>query len=138
MDTNAPESTDAVAATIESRFPDIDIAAGEHYAGLSRDHTTGAWHHVVLLPATTDKHLTWQEAIDWAKSVGGELPTRFESALLYANLRDQVDTDYWYWTGTQHEREPSWAWLQYFYYGSQNYTLKGDRSRACAVRRVPV
>ena len=110
----------------------------EGYAGLSRDHDTGAWHHLVLLPATTDKDLTWQEAIDWAKSVGGELPTRFESALLYANLRDKIDTDYWYWTATQHADEPSWAWSQVFYDGSQYHLHKDFHYRARAVRRVPI
>lgn len=111
---------------------------GEVYVGLSRDHDTGAWHHLVLLPATTDKGLTWQEAIEWAKSVGGELPTRFESALLYANVRDQIDTDYWYWTATPHASEPSWACIQNFYYGNQIYYRKGYHSMARAVRRVPL
>ena len=134
MDTTATPIT----TEISSRFPDIDLADGEVYAGLSRDHDTGAWHHLVLLPATTDKDLTWQEAIDWAKSAGGELPTRFESALLYANLRDQVDTAFWYWTATQHASEPSWAWYQGFNYGLQSLTHKDDHYRARAVRRVPV
>lgn len=110
---------------------------GESYAGLSRDPKTGEWHHLVLLPATTNKDLTWQEAVEWAKSVGGELPTRFEAALLYANLRDKLDTDHWHWTGTQHAAEPAWAWTQYFYYGSQDYGPKVDHGRARAVRRVP-
>ena len=136
MDTNTTENT--VASTIESRFPDIDIAEGEHYAGLSRDHDTGAWHHVVLLPATTDKDLTWQQAIDWAKSVGGELPTRFESALLYANLRDKLNRDEWHWTATPFASDERFAWLQLFHDGFQDFNLKGGYYRAVAVRRVPV
>ncbi len=138
MDTNTTESTAAVASTIKSRFPDIDIADGEHYAGLSRDHATGAWHHLVLLPATPDKRLTWQQAIDWAKSVGGELPTRFESALLYANLRDQVDLDNWHWTATPFAGDERYAWMQTFGRGGQSYGHKGFVLRAVAVRRVPV
>ena len=94
-------------------------------------------HWLILLPVTIDKDLKWQEAVDWAKSVGGELPTRFESALLYANVRDQIDQDYWYWTATQHASAPSWAWSQYFDYGKQNYYRKDGHRRACAVRRVP-
>ena len=114
-----------------------ELRPGEHYAGISRDPETGEWHHLVLLPATTEKDLTWQEAIDWATSVGGELPTRFEAALLYANLRDKLDTDHWHWTGTQHANEPAWAWDQTFGIGNQFYSRKGVHYRARAVRRVP-
>ena len=113
------------------------LADGEIYAGLSRDNDTGAWHHLVLLPATTDKDLTWQEAIDWAKSVGGVLPTRNESALLYANVRDKIDQDYWHWTATEVASEPSWAWDQGFDNGGQHCVHKGGHYRARAVRRVP-
>ena len=114
------------------------LSDGEVYAGLSRDHDTGAWHHLVLLPAVTDQDLTWDEAKAWAASVGGDLPTRFESALLYANARDQIDTDPWYWTATEVASEPSWAWGQYFDDGYQYGGLKGSHYRARAVRRVPV
>lgn len=111
---------------------------GEIYAGLSRDPDTGAWHHLVLLPATTDKDLTWQDAIDWAKSIGGELPTLSESALLYANVRDKIDDNYWYWTATEVASEPSWAWLQAFGLGTHYGYHKDGHYRARAVRRVEV
>lgn len=133
------DTTTAVAALeISARFPDVDLADGEVYAGLSRDPVTGAWHHLVLLPAITDKGLTWQQAIDWAKSVGGELPTRDESALLYANVRDKIDQDYWHWTATEVASEPSWAWSQNFDDGYQYGSHKGYHGRARAVRRAPV
>lgn len=115
-----------------------ELNEGEVYAGLSRDPDTGSWHHLVLLPATTDKDLTWQDAIDWAKSVGGELPTRSESALLYANVRDKIDDDYWYWTATEVASEPSWAWTQHFDNGGQVYNRKCYHDSARAVRRVEI
>ena len=136
MDTNTTEAP--VVAEISSRFPDVDLADGEIYAGLSRDPETGSWHHLVLLPTIPDKDLKWQEAIDWAKSVGGELPTRFESALLYANARDSLDTSDWYWTATQFAGYESYAWFQDFSDGTQNDNLKDILNRARAVRRVPV
>lgn len=120
--------------TITLPFPLVD---GEIYAGISRDHDTGEWHHLVRLPDTLDRGLTWQEAIDWARSVGGELPTRDESALLHANARDRIDHGHWYWTATQHASEPSWVWVQNFYGGFQHGTCKDYRFRAHAVRRVP-
>lgn len=57
--------------------------------------------------------------------------------MLYANLRDQIDTDYWYWTATQYAGEPSWAWFQYLYGGYQDCGYKSTHCRARAVRRVP-
>lgn len=128
-----------LAPAAKSRFPDIDIDEGEVYAGLVRNPDTGAWHHLVLLPATTDEDLTWKEANDWAMIVaGGNLPTRDESALLYANLRDKIDQNHWYWTATEVASEPSWAWGQDFGDGYQFYGHKDDLTRARAVRRVPV
>ena len=139
LPTHPKDAMDTIESTaIATPAIPFDLAAGEHYAGLSRDHDTGAWHHLVLLPATTDKDLTWKEAIDWAKSVGGELPTRFESALLYANLRDKVDTSRWHWTATEVEGETKYAWIQSFSGGTQYYGHEGDDHRARAVRRVPV
>lgn len=135
MDTNTAEAP--VAGEISSRFPDIDLADGELYAGLSRDHDTGAWHHLVLLPQESPD-VNWQGAIDWAKSVGGELPTRFEAALLYANLRDKVDDNHWYWTATQYAGTDGYAWVQSFFNGTQYGNPKGTHDRARAVRRVPV
>ena len=127
-----------LAPAAKARFPDIDIDKGEVYAGLVRDPDTGAWHHLVLLPATTDEDLTWKEANDWAAIAGGDLPTRSESALLYANVRDKIDTAYWYWTATEVASEPSYAWVQLFYYGTQYGNRKDYHCMARAVRRVPV
>lgn len=135
MDTTTTTPNDLLPPPMTgSTFP---LAAGEVYAGLSRDPDTGAWHHLILLPATTDKDLTWKEAIDWAKSVGGELPTRMDSALLYANARGQIDDSYWHWTATPSGGDERYAWVQYFLDGNQLNDRKDVRYRARAVRRVP-
>lgn len=109
---------------------------GEYLAGLCMVNCKPS-HWLILLPATTDNDLTWQQAIDWAKSVGGELPTRFESALLYANLRDKLNRDEWHWTATPRAGDERYAWMQLFYDGDQLTTPKGYDYRAVAVRRVP-
>jgi len=109
---------------------------GEHLAGLCMiDGKPNHW--LILLPAAPDKDLNWQGAIDWAKSVGGELPTRFESALIFANLRDKVDLDNWHWTATPYAGDERYAWMQHFYYGSQLPGHEASAYRAVAVRRVP-
>ena len=116
------------------RLPELN--EGEVNAGLCV--VDGKFSHwLILLPDTLDRGLAWQEAIGWARSVGGELPTRDESALLYANVRDQIDQDHWYWTSAPHASEPSWAWLQNFDDGGQYDDRKDYHNRARAVRRVP-
>ena len=62
------------------------------------------------------------------------LPSRFESALLYAMLRDQIELGDWYWTSTQVSAGN--AWMQYFGYGYQYDIRKGGTGRARAVRRL--
>lgn len=81
--------------------------------------------------------LTWDEAVAWAKSVGGELPTRREQAVMFGNRREGQYKPRWYWSGEQHASEPSWAWDQSFGYGDQYYGRKDFHTRARAVRRVP-
>jgi len=62
------------------------------------------------------------------------LPSRFESALLYATLRDQIELGDWYWTSTQYSA--SGAWTQSFYSGTQLSYYKSSEARARAVRRL--
>lgn len=109
---------------------------GGIYAGLSRGEDAAPDAHIVLLDDTPSAKLNWADAVKWAEGLGdgARLPTRFESALLYANLRDQLVTDEWHWTGTQISAGN--AWMQYFNYGNQNYISKNGTGRARAVRRL--
>lgn len=107
---------------------------GEHYAGLILNDEGTPSHHLVLLPGDNDD-ATWQAAVDWAKSIGGELPSRREQSLLYANLKPQFQSD-WYWSGEQHASVPQFAWFQLFSTGSQYGLLISGTCRARAVRRV--
>lgn len=109
---------------------------GEHYAGICIVDGKVS-HHLILLPQESPD-VNWQGAIDWAKSVGGELPTREEAALLRANLRDKVNDDNWYWTATQYAGAEGCAWIQAFSYGLQYYCPKGSLNRARAVRGVRI
>ena len=107
------------------------------YAGLSRGEDGQPDGHLVLLDAVPAEELKWADAVKWAEGLGdgARLPTRFESALLYANLRDKFDTGCWYWTGTQYSAD--YAWLQNFNYGNQNDNDEKYAGRARAVRRFP-
>ncbi len=68
--------------------------------------------------------------------MGVDLPTRNESALLYAHLRDEFEKAYWHWTSTQYSS--SSAWIQYFDYGNQLSNYKKFEARARLVRRLPL
>jgi len=112
----------------------IPLAAGEHFAGscLNDDGTLG--HYVILLPGDVEE-ITWDDAKAWAAERGGELPTRREQSLLFANLKDEFESA-WYWSGEAHEDNSGWAWYQYFGNGSQSFSRQSYRLRARAVRRL--
>lgn len=112
----------------------IQLNPGEHWAGLIRGKDGQPDHHLILLPGDADE-LNWEDAKKWAAEQGGELPTRREQSLLYANLKEEFQGT-WYWSGEAHERESGWAWYQNFYYGIQLYHRQYGELPARAVRRL--
>ncbi|WP_051305072.1 DUF1566 domain-containing protein [Chitinilyticum litopenaei] len=93
-------------------------------------------YHLILLPGDSDS-AEWQEQMDWAKSIGGDLPNRIEQAMLWARLRDQFQEN-WYWSNETHHRDAGYAWSQDFSYGHQGNDRKSSALRARAVRRLPI
>jgi len=94
-------------------------------------------HWLILLPEAPASRLNFQDATAWAESIGGELPTRQEQSLLFANLKDQFEAD-WYWSGEEYKSGSGYAWVQYFDDGYQDYSHKGNELRARAVRRLVI
>jgi hypothetical protein len=112
------------------------LAEGEIYIGAIGDKN-GDFYHVVLLPGDNDDG-TFDAQLEWAKSIGGDLPTRVEQAILWAGFRDQFKKD-WYWSNETHHSDSGYAWYLYFYYGDQDTSDKGyGYCRARAVRRLPI
>ena len=111
------------------------LTEGEIYVGAIGD-AAGNLHHVILLPGDNDD-ATHEAQLEWAKSVGGDLPTRIEQAMLWANHRDQFKKD-WYWSNETHRSESGWAWYQFFSYGHQCNTSRRNELRARAVRRLVI
>ena len=112
-----------------------DLKSGETYAGLVIDDK-GSMHHLILLDGDADD-APHQEQLDWAKSIGGELPTRQEQALLCANCKAQFNSD-WYWSADLYASASGYAWCQDFGNGYQvSYDVIG-KLRARAVRRFPI
>jgi len=113
-----------------------NLKSGEKYAGLILGKDGAPDQHVILLSGQAND-VTWKDAKAWAKNAGGELPTRREQSLLFANLKEEFEPRY-YWSGDLYEPGSGFAWCQNFYYGSQGgYYLYG-KLRARSVRRLPV
>jgi len=111
------------------------LNAGETYAGaIINPDDTG--NHIILL--TGDKeNINWQDAMTWAKELGGDLPTRAELILLYENHAAKFK-ELTYWSNTQHASYSSCAWGQSFDNGYQGCHNKNTELRSRAVRRVEV
>ena len=113
-----------------------ELADCEIYVGAIGD-ALGSLHHVILLPGDND-NATHKSQLEWAKSIGGDLPSRIEQAMLWANHRDQFKND-WYWSNEQHHSNDEYAWCQDFYDGTQSLNHRiTSRLRARAVRRLPI
>ena len=110
----------------------IPLAAGERFAGAILNDDGTLSHYVILLPGDADD-LDWHEAKAWSVERGGELPSRREQSLLFANLKGEFESAY-YWSVEEHS-SAGWAWSQYFRDGSQDFCQQDDRLRARAVRR---
>lgn len=109
------------------------LAEGEHYAGIIIADGRIS-HHLILLPGELASG-TWKKSLDWAKKAGGELPTRSEQALLYANLKAQFQSD-WYWSSAQYAPGYDYARATYFDNGYQGNYHKYGLYRARSVRRL--
>lgn len=112
------------------------LKKGEHYAGICLGEDGKPSHHLILLQGEAES-VTWEQAKAWAKKAGGELPTRQEQSLLFANLKAQFKS-YWYWSGTQPAATSDYAWMQHFGYGGQLNNHESYDYRARAVRRSPI
>jgi len=108
---------------------------GETYAG-AIINPDGTGHHIILLDGDND-NADWNTQMEWAKSIGGDLPDRVEQSMLFAHLKDRFK-DTWYWSNTQHAANADYAWFQNFDYGTQDYDYEYYSLRARAVRRVAI
>lgn len=110
-----------------------ELKEGETYGG-AIINPNGSGHHFILLPGDKD-NINWNDAMAWAKELGGDLPNRVEQSLLYGQSKDQFKLG-WYWSNTQHASISDCAWYQYFNDGYQDDWSKLTRFNARAVRRV--
>lgn len=115
-----------------NQMPTPTPKEGEKYAG-SIINPDGTGRHIYLLPGDNDD-ASHQDQMKWADSIGGDLPDRVESALLFNQSAHEFKKEA-YWLNETHAREAEWAWVQDFYYGYPTCHSKDLKLRARAVRR---
>ena len=120
-------------SAMKALFLKQNLQPGEVYAGIILGKNNEPDHHVFLLPGHTSG--TWEAAKAWADKIGGMLPARREQSLLFANCKDEFQSD-WYWSSEQHASNASYAWYQDFGGGDQNLNPSYGTLRARAVRRL--
>lgn len=123
-------------ASAKASFLASILKAGEHYAGIILGKDGEPDHHLILLPGEAES-VNWAQAKEFAEKAGGELPTRREQSLLFANLKEQFQPR-WYWSGDQHASGSVYAWVQGCYSGTQDDGHKDNGFRARAVRRLVI
>ena len=90
-----------------------------------------------LLGNEAPREMNWQDAKDWCKSVGQQLPPREVLLMAYLNLETCggfADGSYW----SSSEDGSSYAWFQNFDYGNQNSNNKNNTLPVRAVRAIKV
>jgi formylmethanofuran:tetrahydromethanopterin formyltransferase len=131
----ARRTTKKAAAAVAAALVIPELAKGERYVGAIAG-PDGRGHHVILLAGDKDM-IAWPDAMAWAKEQGGDLPNRVEQALLFAHHK-KLFKERAYWSNAQDADDERWAWYQTFGTGGQSYTIKVNKLRARAVRRVPL
>ena len=121
-------------ASLKAQWLRDNQKPGEVYAGLILGEKGEPDHHLFVMPGEA-KDVTFQAAQKWAKEQGGDLPSRREQRVLFANAKAAFHPE-WYWSGEQHASASGDAWLQHFSYGNQTNDGKSYQGRARAVRRL--
>lgn len=121
-------------AAEKTLFLKQNLKDGETYAGIILEPKGD--YHLILVPGEAER-VTWAKAKEWAKKAGGELPTRREQRVLFANAKEQFKPA-WYWSGEQYASTSDCAWIQSFGDGSQYGYRKSGEYRARAIRRLKI
>ena len=122
--------------TAKQEFLASILKKGESYAGIIIGKDGDPDYHLILL-APEAGWVSWENAKWFASTVGGELPTRREQYLLFANLKEEFIGDQ-HWSSEHHASYSDFAWSQGFGNGIRYDTPKHTLIRARAIRRVVI
>ena len=104
---------------------------GERYLS-SIIELSGRVRHIFLMAG--DEKKNWNDGMEWAKELGGDLPDRIEQAMFHTFMPEEFQKEA-YWSNTQHAGNSNYSWCQYFYDGGQDDYYKKDELRVRPVRR---
>lgn len=119
---------------LPAAIPAPDLAEGEFYAGIVFGKAGEPNHHLVLMDYIVTA-TSWAAGMEWAAGLGGDLPSRREQALLFANLPEYFKPER-YWSNEHCSGVPSYAWMQNFGHGGQNYYHESYEFAARPIRRL--
>ena len=100
----------------------LSLAEGEIHVG-TLSNQAGQLYHLILLAGDNDR-APQQNQLEWAASIGGDLPNKVEAMMLFSYAKDQFQEEA-YWTNetfldSSSPEDDEWAWGQDFSYGTQN------------------
>jgi hypothetical protein len=123
-------STAAIAAA------QIVLRPGERYVGPVLNDDGNVAYHLIKLPDSPSQALSHDEAVKWAKQVGGKLPNKREMRLIQANASDAIPSSGWCWL--EDPEGSSYAWYCSLGYGIVYYDIRSAAGGAVAVRLIAV
>lgn len=111
-----------------------DLKDGERYVGIILGENGEKSYRIIRMSPSLMKDLTWQQALDYAKSIGGEAPNLRELGLLRVNDRDFFGIAI-VWSREQLTPGSYMSWCQDFSSGTQGYYTKYQELSAVAIRK---
>ncbi len=135
---NGTESTAKTTST-PPKIGEVWPGQGGIYCGVARGEGDQPDYHLILAETAPEQGFKWADGLEYASTIVADghkdfsVPTRFESAMLYANVRDKLDTSKWHWTSAQSSVFS--AFVQTFNDGSQSLMDKNYEGRFRFVRR---
>jgi len=107
------------------------------YAGIARGFDGEPDGHIVLLDDMPPKEeMNWVNGVAWAVGLGNgaRLPSRFEMALIGANICDKINPNGYYWSASEYSA--AYAWFQYWFSSIPGYQVNSNKKNTHYVRAV--
>ncbi len=123
---------EVVMTTLDKLPPMLGTLGLGTFAGIT---TTRSGEHMAVMVLPGRINSDWQSAATWARSMGGELPSRAVAAMVYANMNSSFERKC-HWTGEEYDA--TYACVCGFDNGNQMSILKKDLCLAFAVRLIPL